>query len=76
MHNNLDTLDSELAAETNMDVDDSAMEDPNKTLSMFHVTLGAFQHPQTLLKVEELHSDDPSFQRFRIKLNTLFSGMT
>ena len=58
MHNNLDALDSELAAETNMDVDDSAMEDPNKTLSMFHDTLGAVQHPQTLLKVEELHSDD------------------
>ena len=72
MRDDLDALDSNLAEEMKMYVADGAMEDPND-LTMFHFTLGAVQQPQTLLQIEELHGDMPSFQRFRIKLNTLFS---
>ena len=72
MHNDLDALDSILADEMKTYVDDGAMEDPND-LTMFHFTLGAIQQPRTLLQVEELHGDMPSFQHFRIKLNTLFA---
>jgi len=73
MRNNLDALDSELAAEMKMYIGDSATEDSSNDLNMFHVTLGAVQCPQTLLKVEELHNNIPLFQRFRIKLNVFFS---
>ena len=72
MRDDLDALDSNLAEEMKMYVADGAMEDPND-LTMFYFTLGAVQQPQTLLQIEELHGDMPSFQRFRIKLNTLFS---
>jgi len=74
MRNNLDALDSKLAAEMNMYIDDSAVEDSTEDVNMFHVTLGSVQRPQTLLKIEELHSDEPSFQRFHTKLNAFFSA--
>ena len=74
MRNNLDALDSKLAAEMNMYIDDSAVEDSTEDVNMFHVTLGSVQRPQTLLKIEELHSDEPSFQHFRTKLNAFFSA--
>ena len=44
MRDDLDALDSKLADEMKMYVDDGATEDPND-LTMSHFTLGAVQQP-------------------------------